>query len=109
MAQKGCEVERLHLVTDGSPSCVNSVKCTAKMPGHRRYSGLPLLHLLRIITAHEQQECSASAQKSAAPARKTSAKLLHQAGIPEQNLICAFPSPEQTLRLAHEVFVSVVQ
>ena len=40
------EVERLLLVIDDSPSCVNAVKYTAKMLGHRRGFRIHLLHLL---------------------------------------------------------------
>ena len=119
------EVESLLLVIDDSPSCVNAVKYTAKMLGHRRGFRIHLLHLLpplppellefggsenprkeRQLEAElrrEQQEWIASAQKSAGPTLDTSAKLLHQAGIPNRNVIREFSYPTEPRDAARTV------
>ncbi len=117
MAQTIREVERLLLVIDGSPSCVNAVKYTAKMLGHRRGFRIHLFQLLpplppellefggsenprkeRQLEAelrHEQQEWIASAQKLANPTLNTSVKLLNRAGISDRNVVREFSYPTE--------------
>jgi len=125
MAQTAREVEGLLLVIDDSPSCVNAVKYTARMLGHRRGFHIHLLHLLPPLPPellefggsenprkesqleaelrHEQQEWIASAQKSVNPTLNMSATLLHQAGIPDRNIAREFSYPTEPRDAARTV------